>query len=34
MQDAQCGVAAWYVAFAHVVNAAFSRDPVPTWPLS
>ena len=29
-----CGVAAWYVAFAHVVNAAFSRDLVPTWPLT
>ncbi len=29
-----CGVAAWYVAFAHVVNATFSRDRVPTWPLT
>jgi len=29
-----CGVAGWYVAFAHVVNAVFSRDPVPTWPLT
>lgn len=29
-----CGVVAWYLAFAHVVNAAFSRDLVPTWPLS
>ena len=29
-----CGVVAWYVAFAHVVNAAFSRDLVPTWPLT
>lgn len=29
-----CGVAAWYVAFAHVVNAAYSRDLVPTGPLT
>lgn len=29
-----CGVAAWYVAFAHVVNASFSRELVPTWPLT
>lgn len=29
-----CGVAAWYVAFAHVVNAAFGRDLVPTRPLT
>jgi uncharacterized protein len=28
-----CGVAAWYVAFAHVTNATFGRDLVPTWPL-
>jgi uncharacterized protein len=29
-----CGVAAWYVAFAHVVNATFARDLVPTRPLT
>jgi uncharacterized protein len=29
-----CGVAAWYVAFAHVVNATFGRDLIPTWPLA
>lgn len=29
-----CGVAAWYVAFAHVVNATFGRDLVPTRPLT
>lgn len=29
-----CAVAAWYVAFAHVVNASFRRDLVPTWPLT
>lgn len=29
-----CGVAAWYVAFSHVVNAAFGRDLVPTGPLT
>jgi succinate-acetate transporter protein len=29
-----CGVAAWYVAFAHVVNATFGRELVPTWPLT
>jgi succinate-acetate transporter protein len=29
-----CGVAAWYVAFAHVVNAVRGRDLVPLWPLS
>lgn len=29
-----CGVTAWYVAFAHVVNAAFGRDLVPTRPLT
>ncbi len=28
-----CGVAAWYVAFAHVTNATFGRDLIPTWPL-
>lgn len=27
-----CGVAAWYVAFAHVLNATYDRDLVPTWP--
>jgi uncharacterized protein len=29
-----CGVAAWYVAFAHVVNATFGRDLVPMRPLT
>jgi succinate-acetate transporter protein len=29
-----CGVLAWYVAFAHVVNATFSRQLIPTVPLS
>jgi succinate-acetate transporter protein len=29
-----CGVAAWYVAFAHVVNATFGRDLIPTRPLA
>jgi uncharacterized protein len=29
-----CGVAAWYVAFAHVTNATFDRDLIPTWPLT
>lgn len=29
-----CGVATWYVAFAHVVNAVFSRDLVPAWSLT
>ncbi|MGH3155368.1 MAG: acetate uptake transporter [Streptosporangiaceae bacterium] len=29
-----CGVAAWYVAFAHVVNATFGRDFIPTGPLT
>lgn len=29
-----CGVAAWYVAFAHVTNATFGREMIPTWPLS
>lgn len=29
-----CGVAAWYVAFAHVTNATFGRELIPTWPLS
>ncbi|MGH3263982.1 MAG: acetate uptake transporter [Trebonia sp.] len=29
-----CGVAAWYVAMAHVVNASFGRDLVPTGPLA
>jgi succinate-acetate transporter protein len=29
-----CGVAAWYVAFAHVTNAAFGRYPIPTRPLA
>lgn len=28
-----CGVIAWYVAFAHVVNATFGRDLIPTFPL-
>ena len=28
-----CGVTAWYVAFAHVTNATFGRELVPTWPL-
>jgi hypothetical protein len=28
-----CGVAAWYVAFAHVTNATFGRDLIRTWPL-
>ena len=28
-----CGVAAWYVAFAHVTNAV-GRELIPTWPLS
>lgn len=28
-----CGVIAWYVAFAHVTNATFSRELIPTWPL-
>lgn len=28
-----CGVAAWYVAFAHVTNASFGRELIPTWPL-
>lgn len=28
-----CGVAAWYVAFAHVTNATFDRELIPTWPL-
>jgi uncharacterized protein len=28
-----CGVAAWYVAFAHVTNATFGRELIPTWPL-
>ena len=29
-----CGVAAWYVAFAHVVNATFGRELIPTWALT
>ncbi|MGH3254538.1 MAG: acetate uptake transporter [Streptosporangiaceae bacterium] len=29
-----CGVAAWYVAFAHVTNATFGRELIPTWPLN
>ena len=29
-----CGVAAWYVAFAHVTNATYGRELIPTWPLS
>jgi succinate-acetate transporter protein len=29
-----CGVTAWYVAFAHVVNATFNRELIPTWPLT
>lgn len=29
-----CGVAAWYVAFAHVTNATFGRELIPTWPLT
>lgn len=29
-----CGVSAWYVAFAHVTNATFGRELIPTWPLS
>ncbi len=28
-----CGVAAWYVAFAHVTNATFGKELIPTWPL-
>lgn len=28
-----CGVTAWYVAFAHVANATFGRELIPTWPL-
>jgi succinate-acetate transporter protein len=28
-----CGVTAWYVAFAHVTNATFTRELIPTWPL-
>ncbi|MGH3206950.1 MAG: acetate uptake transporter, partial [Trebonia sp.] len=29
-----CGVAAWYVAFAHVTNATWGRELIPTRPLS
>jgi uncharacterized protein len=29
-----CGVIAWYVAFAHVLNATFGRELVPTWSLA
>jgi succinate-acetate transporter protein len=29
-----CAVAAWYVAFAHVTNATFGREMIPTWPLT
>jgi len=28
-----CGVTAWYVAFAHVTNATFGRELIPTWSL-
>jgi uncharacterized protein len=28
-----CGVTAWYVAFAHVTNATFGKELIPTWPL-
>ncbi|MGH3153066.1 MAG: acetate uptake transporter [Streptosporangiaceae bacterium] len=28
-----CGVAAWYVAFAHVTNDTFGKELIPTWPL-
>ena len=28
-----CGVIAWYVAFAHVTNATFGRELIPTWAL-
>ena len=28
-----CGVTAWYVAFAHVTNATFGRELIPTWRL-
>jgi uncharacterized protein len=29
-----CGVTAWYVAFAHVTNATFGKELIPTWPLN
>jgi succinate-acetate transporter protein len=29
-----CGVAACYVAFAHVTSATFGRELIPAWPLS
>jgi succinate-acetate transporter protein len=29
-----CGVTAWYIAFAHVTNATFGRELIPTWPLT
>jgi uncharacterized protein len=29
-----CGVTAWYVSFAHVTNATFGRELIPTWPLN
>lgn len=29
-----CAVTAWYVSFAHVTNATFKKDVVPTWPLA
>jgi succinate-acetate transporter protein len=29
-----CGVSAWYVAFAHVTNATYGRELIPTWPLT
>lgn len=29
-----CGVTAWYVAFAHVTNATYNRELIPTWPLT
>lgn len=28
-----CAVTAWYVSFAHVTNATFEKELVPTWPL-
>jgi uncharacterized protein len=29
-----CGVSAWYVAFAHVVNATCRKEVIPTWSLA
>ena len=29
-----CGVAAWYVAFAHVTSASSGRELIPTWRLT